>query len=122
MNFNTTHEKNTFFTHLFLVFLFYVIGDIFTTHYAITNGLGTEYNLLAGTLLNMSHGFVWLFIIKVLFLIFLSFVSYYLLLKNYKKTYTILMYYVILLGIATIVSNTCVILTGETILQYIPKL
>ena len=122
MNFDTPHEKNTFFLHIFLVFLFYVIGDIFTTHYAITNGLGTEYNSMLASFLNTTHGFVWLFIIKVLFLIFLSFVCYYLLLKNYKKTYTILMYYVILLGIATIVSNTCVILTGETIIQYIPKL
>ena len=118
MNFSNTHEKNTFFIHIFLVFLFYIIGDITTTHYAITNGHGTEYNLLAAILLNLPHGFVWLFIVKLLFLIFLSFVSYYLLLKNYKKTYIILMYYVILLGITTIVSNTYVILTGETIIQH----
>ena len=122
MNFNTTHEKNTFFIHLLAVFLFYILGDIFTTHYVITNNFGIEYNLLAASLLSTPHGFVWLFIVKVLFLIFLAFVSYYLLLKNYKKTYYCLMYYVILLGIATIVSNTCVILTGETIIQYIPKL
>ena len=122
MNFKNIHEENTFFIHLLAVFLFYILGDIITTHYAITNGLGTEYNLLASTLLNMTHGFVWLFIVKILFLIFLSFVSYYLLLKNYKKTYTILMYYVILLGIATIISNTCVILTGETIIQYLNPL
>ena len=122
MNFKNIHEENTFFIHLLVVFFFYVIGDIITTHYAITNGFGTEYNLLASILLNMTHGFVWLFIVKVIFLIFLSFVCYYLLLKNYKKTYYCLMYYVILLGIATIISNTCVILTGETIIQYLNPL
>ena len=122
MNFDTPHEKNTFFIHIFLVFLFYVIGDIFTTHYAITNGLGTEYNSMLASFLNTTYGFVYLTIIKLLYLLILSLVCYQLLLKNYKKTYYCLIYYVILLGIIITVSNTCVILTGETIIQYLNPL
>lgn len=103
---------------LFPIFLFYVVGDMVTTYLCLKYELGQEYNIFVAPILNNDLGFIWLSIIKIVYIILLGGAGYYLINNNYLKTWKILKYYVLLLGISVTVSNSLVIFTGSNLFQH----
>lgn len=97
-----------FFHDIRYIFLFYVIGDIATTVFALENGLGYEANsIIAGFLVD--YGYASLVLIKLLFL-FTCFLDYvYLKERDYLSTWNATRYCVSLLGILVVANNLLVI-------------
>ncbi|MCQ6963513.1 DUF5658 family protein [Methanolobus chelungpuianus] len=97
-----------FFYETRYIFLFYVIGDIATTVFALESELGYEANsIISGFLAN--YGYASLVLIKLLFL-FICFLDYVYLKKcNYLSTWNATRHCVSLLGILLVVNNILVI-------------
>ena len=94
---------------IFFMFLFYVVGDTISTHYAIQSG-GYEYSIVPAMILNFEYGIYLLFIVKSLFILW----TWYCrgkLITNYNLAWNIIKITVIGYGIITTVSNTCLIFT-----------
>lgn len=90
------------------VFLFYVIGDISTTVFALENELGYEANfIVSGFLAN--YGYSSLVLIKLLFL-FLCFLDYvYLRRRGHLSTWHVTRHSISVLGILVVTNNLLVI-------------
>lgn len=93
-----------------LMFLFYVVGDTISTHYAIQSG-GYESSTIPAVILSLEYGIYFLFIVKSLFILWVWYCRTKLI-TNYKFAWDIIKITVIGYGIITTISNTFLILTG----------
>ena len=101
---------------IFFMFLFYVVGDTISTHYAIQSG-GYESSTIPALIINFEYGIYLLFIVKSLFILW----TWYCrgkLITNYNFAWNIIKITVIGYGITTTVSNTCSIFTGQNMFQH----
>ena len=90
------------------IFLFYVIGDISTTVFALENELGYEANFIISGFLD-NYGYYSLIVIKMLFLT-LCFLDYlYLKMQDYPSTWDITRHSLSVLGILVVTNNLLVI-------------
>jgi len=90
------------------IFLFYVIGDISTTVFALENELGYEANFIISGFLD-NYGYYSLIVIKILFLA-LCFLDYlYLKMQDYPSTWDITRHSISALGILVVINNLLVI-------------
>jgi len=90
------------------IFLFYVIGDISTTVFALENELGYEANSIVSGFLS-NYGYYSLIVIKMLFLT-LCFLDYlYLKMQDYPSTWDITRHSLSILGILVVTNNLLVI-------------
>lgn len=97
-----------FFYDIRYVFLFYVIGDISTTVFALENELGYEANSIISFFL-ANYGYASLVLIKLLFL-FVCFMDYiYLKKRDHLSTWNVTRHSVSLLGIMVVANNLLVI-------------
>jgi len=97
-----------FFHDIRYVFLFYVIGDISTTVFAIENELGYEANFIISGFLE-NYGYYSLIVIKMLFLS-LCFLEYlYLKKRGHPSTWNITRHLISVLGILVVTNNLLVI-------------
>ena len=99
------------------MFLFYVVGDTISTHYAIQSG-GYESSIVPALILYFENGIYLLFIVKSLFILWTWYCRAKLI-ANYNFAWNIIKITVIGYGITTTVSNTCLIFTGENVFQYV---
>lgn len=102
---------------LLLIFIFYVIGDVVSTYYALPNGYETS--IVVITILNTKYSFLLLITFKILFLVYLRYVGEYLINNNYENVWKILANSIVLFGIILTINNTCVIYTGLNLFQHI---
>ena len=90
------------------IFLFYVIGDISTTVFALENELGYEANFIISGFLD-NYGYYSLVVIKLLFLC-LCFLDYlYLKKRGHPSTWNITRHSLSILGILVVTNNLLVI-------------
>ena len=99
---------------ILLMFLFYVVGDTISTHYAIQSG-GSESSTIPAVILSFEYGIYLLFIVKSLFILWVWYCRTKLI-TNYKFAWNIIKITVIGYGIITTVSNTYLIVTGDNLL------
>lgn len=99
------------------MFLFYVVGDTISTHYAIQSG-GYESSTIPALIINFEYGIYLLFIVKSLFILWTWYCRAKLI-TNYNFAWNIIRITVMGYGITTTVSNTCLILTGLNLFQYV---
>lgn len=111
---NTTLLRHT---DLFLIFLFYIIGDIISTHYALHTGY--EGNTYVNLLLNSNFGITALITAKILFFMLVIYTKYYILKYNYPRIWKTLAIFLILFGIILTVNNICVIYFGLSPFQHL---
>ena len=101
---------------IFFMFLFYVVGDTISTHYAIQSG-GYESSTIPAIILNLEYGIYLLFIVKSLFILWTWYCRAKLII-NYNFAWNIIKITVIGYGITTTVCNTCLIFTGHDMFQH----
>lgn len=120
-NINDTYNHlNRLLNHKFFKFLvevryiiaFYIIGDVLTTWFAITNGYGFEGNSLPSTIIS-EYGFVGLTMLKLLVLLFLYIC--YIMDKKSKTGWKFGKHTVNIMGIVLVASNLAVIIFGQSI-------
>ncbi|WP_198008140.1 DUF5658 family protein [Methanohalobium evestigatum] len=94
------------------IIAFYIIGDILTTWFAITNGYGFEGNSLPSTIIS-EYGFVGLTILKLMVLLFLYIC--YVMDKKSKSGWKFGKHTINIMGIVLVASNLAVIIFGQSI-------
>ena len=104
--------KNTnlkdFFYDIRYIIVFYVMGDILTTIFALETGTGYEGNFIIAVLLE-NYGFYSVIVLKMLFLSFCF--ADYLYLKNngYFSTWNFTRHSIALMGLVVVINNLLVI-------------
>ncbi|WP_406657242.1 DUF5658 family protein [Methanolobus sp. ZRKC2] len=101
-------KMKEFFHDTRYILIFYVIGDILTTIFAIETGRGYEANFIISRLLE-EHGYYIIVLLKIFF-IFICFADY-LFLKNqgYLSTWNITRHSISIMGILVVINNLLVI-------------
>ena len=103
---------------IFFMFLFYVVGDTISTHYAIQSG-GYESSTIPALIINFEYGIYLLFIVKSLFILWVWYYGSKIVNGKYHFAWNIIKITVVGIGVIATVSNTCLIFTGQNMFQHI---
>jgi len=101
-------DFSEFFHDLRYVLIFYVLGDLLTTVFAIENGMGYEANFLIAVLLDY-FGYYSIVILKLIFISFCFLDYLYLKRRGYRSMWDITRHMISLLGILVVINNLLVI-------------
>lgn len=99
---------NEFLHDLRYVLIFYVLGDLLTTIFAIENGMGYEANFLIAVLLDY-FGYYSIVMLKLIFISFCFLDYLYLKRRGHRSMWDITRHMITLLGILVVINNLLVI-------------
>jgi len=106
-----------FFRDMINIFVFYVLGDTITTHFALPYGY--EVNSIPAMLLSTELGIYSILILKMMFFVWVWHMGKHFIKNKNLFAWNISKNFIILTGITLSVSNTFVIFTGLNLFQHI---
>lgn len=109
-----------FYRDIFIIFVLFVIGDIFTTWINISSGTGIESNNLFVDLVNGGiYGILLFFMIKVIFFVFMILSMKVTINLDLPKSYFIIRNTILIVSSVIIISNLLVYFVGISIFEIV---